>query len=422
MPTATTPVDQPQRSQSQQNDSQPEPTTATPTTSKLRNLITAAFYLAVLAVALVGSAQAAAGKLDWKLPAALAAVSAAELGGVVLSMHADSRRRLGEHAIVARIISAAIAAGAVAINFFGHDNNRFQACFFAGFSALGYTVYLIISAARYRDAQRAANKMVSTPPVYSPWQWIRHPKITTDARRRAIKNPQLGTVASLEAARNAAQVAARRAAIATALRAKIATRVGPTYADIATLTYDMDRVAQLLADRADYNGLTDLIATELTAERITPVADVAPAVATPAAELVATPAATRPTSRKATRTKSRRRPQRKPATAPAATVATPRPGPVATPTEAPTASPAEPVATPAVDHVADPVATGDDDLMNIVRPLVATARNKGRNAPGQRAVYDAIRNARNGVGIGYPAVQDLIDRAIAEAAQPEETR
>ena len=62
-----------------------------------------------------------------------ALVGAVELGGVYLSVHADERRRLGERALVARFLSAAVATGAVAVNYLGHvRDNQGQAVFFAG--------------------------------------------------------------------------------------------------------------------------------------------------------------------------------------------------------------------------------------------------------------------------------------------------
>lgn len=374
------------------------------------------FYAVVLSVALVGSSEGASTKLGWPIFGSLAAVSAAELGGVVLSIHADSRRRLGEHAVMARVLSAAVAVGAVLINFFGHSDKPFQAYFFAGFSALGYTVYLIRSAAKYRDAQRAAGKMVDTAPAYGMWQWIRHPAITCNARRLAIADPKLGTVASLDAARNAKRDAARRTAIAAAVRERVADRAGPVLADIATLTYDMDQVAAILAARADYHGLAGLIASELTAERLAPVATpVAIDVEEALQAIEAAPVAATPSRRKAPKGKARRRPQpprRRPAATPPAesattdadTVATDVPEPPATNTDGPAAT-------------VLPIDRGshrNDDLMAIVRPLVAAALNAGRKAPGQRAVYDAIKAARNGQGIGFPRVQELIDQAIAE--------
>src|SRR5262249_60794447 len=98
-----------------------------------------AFYAAVALIALAGQTGAAVEWLHWWPLFALAAVAAVEFGGIVLSAYADHRRRLGERAWAARALSAAVAAGAVAVNWLGH-HDRLQGGFFAGMSGLGYLV------------------------------------------------------------------------------------------------------------------------------------------------------------------------------------------------------------------------------------------------------------------------------------------
>src|SRR5262249_44685985 len=98
-----------------------------------------AFYTAVAVIALAGQTGAAVEWLHWWPLFALAAVAAVEFGGIVLSAYADHRRRLGERAWAARALSAAVAAGAVAVNWLGH-HDRLQGGFFAGMSGLGYLV------------------------------------------------------------------------------------------------------------------------------------------------------------------------------------------------------------------------------------------------------------------------------------------
>lgn len=257
-------------------------------TAAIHRRPTLALYAVVLAVSITGASQAAAGWLEWVLPAAVAAVAAAELGGVVLSIHADRRRNLGESALPARVLAAAVAAMAVAVNWFGHygptGRQLGQAAFFAGFSALGFLVYLIDSAAGRRDALRAAGKLADTPPVYGLAQWVRHPGITRRARRLAAataevraaelaatgecSTPRLGMLASLAAAAAEVRADRRHAAIASALRSRIKAAAGSTMAEIAVHTYDLGRVAAELAGSADYAGLTGILAAELTAERI----------------------------------------------------------------------------------------------------------------------------------------------------------
>lgn len=253
-----------------------------------------AFYVAVLAVALTGSAIAAEDWLDWWFIAALGAVALAELGGVALSVFADRRRQLGERAVFARLLSAAVAAGAVAINFFGHGHNLGAACFFSGFSLLGYLVWLLDSAARRRDALREAGKLPETPPVYGPWQWTAHPLITRRARALCLVNaeqrlveriaaaeagatdpqpttPLLGRLASLQAAAADVRRERRQAAIESALRDRIAASTDRTVAKIAVNTYDLTKVADVLSLRADYPGLADLIGRDLVPARIATV-------------------------------------------------------------------------------------------------------------------------------------------------------
>ncbi|MDG9679041.1 hypothetical protein [Micromonospora sp. DH14] len=252
---------------------------------------TLALYAVVLAVSITGASTSAAGWLKWPLLAAVAAVGAAELGGVVLSIHADRRRNLGESALPARVLAAAVATGAVAINWFGHygpDAHQLgQAAFFGGFSALGFLVYLIDSAAQRRDALRSKGKLADTPPVYGIVQWVRHPGITRRARRLAQLNaeqrmteiegqpegtepstPRLGMLASIGAAYAELAAERRTGAISAELRKKIGKAAGSNMATIAVNTYDLGKVAANLAENADYDGLTAILAGELTADRI----------------------------------------------------------------------------------------------------------------------------------------------------------
>jgi hypothetical protein len=236
-----------------------------------------AFYVVVLGVALTGAGQAATDWLGWWVPFAFAAVAAVELGGVVLSMHADARRQLGERALAARLLSAAVATGAVAANWFGHKAQLGQAAFFAGMSALGYGVWLIDSAARRRDALRRAGKLPPTAPVFGAVRWLRHPWLTRRARQLALARPDLGLYGSVDAAKADVRAERRQAAISAALREKITATVNPTMATIAVNTFDLDEIARRLASNADYDGLTALLAADLTPATLT---------AAPAVEMV----------------------------------------------------------------------------------------------------------------------------------------
>ncbi|SCL20367.1 Protein of unknown function [Micromonospora pallida] len=228
----------------------------------------AIFYVVVLLVALTGQVTGATQKLDIPLLIAIPAVGALELGGVVVMANADVRRRLGESALASRMLSAAIAAGATAFNWLAHDNHLLGG-FFAGMSALGYLVWLTHVENVRRDRLRAIGALPATTPSYEPLgHWLRHPLITRRARSMAKADPGLGLYGSLDAARTALRREHRNAAIAKILRRKIRTAVDPTTATIAVHVYDLDQIAARLADTADYDGLTTLIAADLTPARI----------------------------------------------------------------------------------------------------------------------------------------------------------
>lgn len=253
-----------------------------------------AFYVAVLAVALVGSTQGVKGWIDWVTPAAFGAVLLAEVGSVALSIFADNRRQKGERALVARMLSAGVAGGAIAVQLRGHADPAGHitsvGVFFAGFSALGYVTYLLDSAAKRRDALRKAGKLAEPPPAYGAYQWVRHPWLTAHARRLAVANAEvrlvecitsaeqggksqpttelLGRAASLALAAATIREEKRTAAIGSALRRRIAAGVDPTMAKIAVNTFDLSQVADRLAKSADYPALTGLLAAELTPTRI----------------------------------------------------------------------------------------------------------------------------------------------------------
>jgi DNA-binding CsgD family transcriptional regulator len=278
------------------------------------------FYAVVALVALAGQAGAAVEWLHWPLPLAVGAVGAVEFGGIVLSVYSDHRRRLGERAYAARLLSATVAAGAVAVNWIGH-HDRLQGGFFAGMSALGYLVWLLHSGARRRDQLRATGNLPPVPPAYGLWHWLRSPVLTHQARTLALADPTLGLYGSLHAAREQVRTATRQAAIAQLLRRKLTAGRDRLAGEIAVTVYDLDTIAARLAAAADYDGLTALIATDLTPTRLTgtpaaptPTAgqpshpaslDASPTAptTTPAAE-----AAPDPTAAEAASTPARRRP------------------------------------------------------------------------------------------------------------------
>src|SRR6266545_3775994 len=77
---------------------------------------------------------------------------------LMVTPFADSRQRLGEAAYGWRILSAGSVTTGVAINIIGHADVPYLAVVFGGLGVFAYTVWLMHSAARRRDALRAAGK------------------------------------------------------------------------------------------------------------------------------------------------------------------------------------------------------------------------------------------------------------------------
>lgn len=231
------------------------------------------FYFVVLLVALAGQVSGAIEALGIPLLWAVPAVGALELGGIVVLANADVRRRLGERATASRVLSAAIAGFAVAFNWMAHEN-KLLAGFFAGMSALGYLVWLMHTENQRRDRLRAIGDLPPTTPAYEVvGHWIRHPWLTLRAKNLAKADERLGLYTSLAAARAEKRKEVRTKAIAKVLHRKIRAAVDPTTADIAVAVYDLDEIAVRLADGADYDGLTALIAADLTAVAVAGVPD-----------------------------------------------------------------------------------------------------------------------------------------------------
>jgi hypothetical protein len=226
------------------------------------------FYIVVLLVALAGQVSGAVETLHIPLIAAIPAVGALELGGIVVLANADVRRRLGERAVASRLLSVAIAGGAVAFNWLAHANHLMGG-FFAGMSALGYLVWLMHTENQRRDRLRAKGDLPPTTPAYEVvGHWVTHPWLTRRARSLAKANPELGLYDSLAEARGEVRRRRQQAAISKVLHRKIRAAVDPTTADIAIAVYDLDEIARRLAAGADYDGLTALIAADLAPARL----------------------------------------------------------------------------------------------------------------------------------------------------------
>jgi hypothetical protein len=235
---------------------------------KRASVMRQSFYVVVLLVALAGQVSGAVEALGIPLAAAIPAVAALELGGIVVLANADVRRRLGERAIGSRLLSAAIAVGAVAFNWLAHDDHLLGG-FFAGMSALGYLVWLTHTENQRRDRLRATGDLPPTTPAYEVFgHWLRHPLLTLRAKSLAKADPGLGLYTSIAAARAETRRDRRQRAIAKVLHRKIRSAVDPKTADIALAVYDLDEIAARLAHRADYDGLTDLIAADLAPARL----------------------------------------------------------------------------------------------------------------------------------------------------------
>ncbi|MEV1328506.1 hypothetical protein AB0J20_02880 [Micromonospora costi] len=226
------------------------------------------FYVVVLLIALGGQVSGAMERLGLPWYVALPAVGALELGGVVVLANADVRRRLGERAVLSRVLSAGIAAAAVAFNWLAHGDHL-EGGFYAGMSLLGYLVWLMNTENQRRDRLRAKGQLPPTTPAYEVvGHWLRYPWLTRRARSLAKVDPHLGLYGSLDAARAQIRAERRQAALSKVLHRKISRALDATTADIAVAVYDLDEIARRLAAQADYDGLTALIAADLAPARV----------------------------------------------------------------------------------------------------------------------------------------------------------
>lgn len=226
------------------------------------------FYAVVLVVALYGAATGAVAtfRLPWWI--AVGGVVALELGGVVFLTDADTRRRLGEHAHLSRLVGSGIAGSAATFNAATHDSPLLGG-FFALMSSLGFVSWWIDVENQRRDRLRARGQLPPPTPKYELWgHSIRHPIVTARARSLAKAHPELGLYGSLEAALIVRRRERRNTALADVLRERIRNAVGDDLAAIATSTFDVEEIARRLSADPDYDGFTALLATELTAERI----------------------------------------------------------------------------------------------------------------------------------------------------------
>ncbi|NMO57888.1 hypothetical protein HH310_42840 [Actinoplanes sp. TBRC 11911] len=193
-----------------------------------------------------------------------------DLGGVVTAAFADTRRRLGEPAYSWRILSAASVTVGVAINVLGHRQVPYFAAVFGGLGAFAYSVWTLHSAARRRDALRAAGKLVDTGPVYGISQWCRQPTVTRRARALALEHGY-AVRESLVVARKQLLEERRTTALGRHIQKLIrAQHQDPTIAEIAATTLDVSAIAARLTESADIGGWARVIGADLTPPLLAP--------------------------------------------------------------------------------------------------------------------------------------------------------
>jgi hypothetical protein len=227
------------------------------------------FYAAMAAIALYGQSDGLMTWLGVNRAVAVAVGLAVELLAAVLLAFADWRRtEHGEQAIAVRALSVAVALGVAALNFYGHDASVGQRMLFTGASLAAYGVWTFHSNARRRDNLRAAGRLAAQPPVFGLAAWLRAPRIVWRARTLAVADPALSVHEATSQAADELATAKRHKAIAAALRRKLKRSLDGTSADIAMVSYDLDKVAARLARSVDYDRLTGLLAADIDPGRI----------------------------------------------------------------------------------------------------------------------------------------------------------
>jgi hypothetical protein len=169
------------------------------------------------------------------------------------------------------VLSALSMTVGVGINILGHRDTPYLAVVFGGLGAFAYSVWLMHSAARRRDALRASGDMGRTSPVYGLRRWLHEPALTRQARDLALEHGY-GLLESLAAARDHVRTQQRHAALGAHVEKLIrAQHDDPILASIAVATLDIDALAAQLTAQADIPGWAATIATKLNPP--TPPAD-----------------------------------------------------------------------------------------------------------------------------------------------------
>ena len=240
------------------------------------------FYGVAACGAVIGQTWVAVRHVPWapgvpgvvRVVAVLPFALCLELLAMALSAMADARIRLGERAYGLRVFSAAVATVVVGILVAGHWPHLYWSAAFGLLSGSAYLLWLLHSAARRRDALRAAGKLADTAPDYGLWRRVRHPVWTARAAELAREGRvgadggwrPLGLYESLHAARLAMRADERRPALARAVAQVVrADQRDPMMAEIAVRTLDLDRLAAELEARVEYGGWADRLAPAVIA-------------------------------------------------------------------------------------------------------------------------------------------------------------
>lgn len=273
-----------------------------------------AFYAAMAGLALYGQSDGLMTWLGVDRVWALAVAVAVELLAAVLFAFADWRRtHHGERAVAARLLSVVVALGVAAMNYYGHHGVGDTAVY-TGASLAGYSVWVLHTEARRRDALRAANRLPAQPPVYGLALWLRTPGLVARARQLAIADPTLGVHDSIVAAETEAATAVRRRATVAALRVLVAQDLDPVTARVTLASCDLDQVAAGIADGIDYDRLTERIVANIAPVWLGKPAELPPVESRRRKAIEASPSGDVPeegsqvVSRRASDTKQARRP------------------------------------------------------------------------------------------------------------------
>jgi hypothetical protein len=251
-----------------------------------------AFYATAATGAVIGQVWVALTHVPWspgwpgwaRIAAVLPFALCLELLGMATAAMADQRQQLGERAYGFRALSGVTAVTAVGVIVVGHWPHGYQVAGFGALSGSAYVLWLLHSAARRRDALRAAGLLAATAPAYGWWRRLRHPVVTARAAELA-RERGLDLYGSLRQAELDRRAEARRPAIAAAVEQVVrADHADPRMAEIAATTLDLDRIAGALEARADYAGWADRLAPavlacpDIGAVSLRPRADIAPRV------------------------------------------------------------------------------------------------------------------------------------------------